>query len=76
MFQDLFDAIPPGLNPNTTGWLIYDENAEKPEPTPIDEFDPFDDFTLVPQDKEPLLDKVDHSISLDFKMDNLGDGAN
>lgn len=49
---------------------------ELPEPTPVEEFDDFDDFTLVPQDKEELYDKVDHSITLDMKMDNLGDGAN
>ena len=68
--------MPPGLNPNTTGWLVYDDKAEKPEPKPLDAFDPFDDLTLVPQDKVPLMDRVDHSITLDFKMDNLGDGAN
>ena len=42
----------------------------------LDEFDPFDDFTLVPYDKMPLLDRVDYSFNLDLKMDNLGDGAN
>ncbi|KAG8528908.1 uncharacterized protein KY384_006597 [Bacidia gigantensis] len=76
MDQDLFDAVPDGLNCNVTGWLVYNNDAEKPEPTLIDEFNEFDDFKLVPYDKEPLLDKVDHSITLDFKMDNLGDGAN
>ena len=74
--QELFDAVPDGLNPNVTGWLMYNKDAEIPEPTLLDEFNDFDDFTLVPHDKEPLLDKVDRSIQLDFKMDNLGDGAN
>lgn len=59
-----------------TGWLVYDKEKELPEPTPVDEFDDFDDFTLVPQDKQKLYDQVDHSITLDMKMDNLGDGAN
>ena len=59
-----------------TGWLVYDDAAEKPEPTLIDTFEPFDDFTLIPTDGEELLDKVDYSFSLDAKMDNLGDGAN
>jgi iron transport multicopper oxidase len=30
----------------------------------------------VPYDKEALFDKVDHSITLDLKMDVLNDGAN
>lgn len=59
-----------------TGWLVYDESKEKPAPKEIDEFDPFDDFTLVPEDKEELYDHVDYSITLDLKMDNLNDGAN
>jgi len=42
----------------------------------VDEFDPFDDFTLIPFDKQGILDKVDKSFTLDLKMDNLGDGAN
>lgn len=68
--------MPDGLNPNVTGWLVYDDSKELPEPTPLDEFDEFDDFTLVPKDGEPLLDQVDHSIQVDMEMDNLGDGKN
>lgn len=74
--QDLFDKIPPSLNPNVTGWLVYDGKKPLPEPTLINEFDPFDDFTLVPQDGEKLFENPDISFNLDMKMDNLGDGAN
>lgn len=76
MDEDLFDDIPDGLNPNVTGWLVYDDTKEKPAPKEIDAFEPFDDFELIPYDKEELLDKVDRSITLDMKMDNLNDGAN
>ncbi|KAI9893282.1 MAG: hypothetical protein M1814_000411 [Vezdaea aestivalis] len=76
MDQDLFDKVPDGLNPNVTGWLVYNSQAPTPEPKLLDDFAEFDDFTLVPYDKVPLLDKVDHSFNLDVKMDNLGDGAN
>ncbi|KAF1947444.1 hypothetical protein EJ02DRAFT_507888 [Clathrospora elynae] len=76
MDQDLFDAVPDSLNPNVTGWLVYDDTKEKPAPKEIDAFEPFDDFDLVPYDKEELLDRVDRSITLDLKMDNLNDGAN
>jgi len=48
----------------------------KPEPLLIDEFNPMDDFLLVPKDGEKLLPNPDYSITLDVTMDNLGDGAN
>ncbi|KAH9870070.1 hypothetical protein J1614_006992 [Plenodomus biglobosus] len=76
MDQDLFDVIPDGLNANVTGWLVYDDTKENPAPKAIEAFEPFDDFTLIPFDKEPLLDHVDRTITLDMKMDNLDDGAN
>ncbi|PSN74991.1 hypothetical protein BS50DRAFT_478175 [Corynespora cassiicola Philippines] len=76
MDEDLFDTVPDGLNPNVTGWLVYDDAKEKPAPKDIDAFDPFDDFNLVPQDGEELYDHVDHTVELNLKMDNLNDGAN
>ena len=74
--KDLFDAIPDGLNPNVSSWLVYDDAAELPTPATVDEFDPFDDFTLVPTDGEELYENVDFSFNLDVAMNNLGDGAN
>ncbi|KAL8704756.1 MAG: hypothetical protein Q9201_002103 [Fulgogasparrea decipioides] len=76
MDEDLFDAVPAGLNPNVTGWLVYDRNAPLPTPAFVDAFEPFDDFTLVPYDREPIFDSVDYSFNLDVAMNNLGDGAN
>lgn len=64
------------MNPNVTGWLVYDDGKDKPDPKELDSFEPFDDFSLVPVDKEELYDHVDHTIQLDMKMDNLNDGAN
>ncbi|KAL9008143.1 MAG: hypothetical protein Q9173_006699, partial [Seirophora scorigena] len=76
MDQDLFDVVPENLNPNVTGWLVYDKAAPLPTPALIESFEPFDDFTLIPYDHEPIFDNVDYSFNLDVKMDNLGDGAN
>jgi iron transport multicopper oxidase len=76
MDQDLFDRVPDTLNPNVTGYLVYDEKKDLPTPAFVDEFDPFDDFTLVPSDGKKIFDHVDYSFNLDVKMDNLGDGAN
>jgi iron transport multicopper oxidase len=74
--QDLFDVVPDGLNANVTGWLVYDNSKTKPDAKLIGEFAPFDDFSLVPYDKEGIYSNVDQSITLDMKMDNLDDGAN
>jgi iron transport multicopper oxidase len=76
IIQDLFDAIPEGLNPNVTGWLVYDDKKDLPAAATVDAFEPFDDFTLIPQDEEKLFDTVDYSLTLDLSMNNLGDGAN
>ncbi|KAK2865188.1 hypothetical protein FQN49_003819, partial [Arthroderma sp. PD_2] len=76
MDTDLFDQIPPDLNPNVTSWLVYDDKKPLPHPKVIDEFAPMDDYALRPTDKAGLYDHVDHSLTLDLKMDNLGDGAN
>ncbi|MCJ1384904.1 hypothetical protein MMC17_008022 [Xylographa soralifera] len=76
MDQDMFDHVPPGLNPNATGWLVYDKSEELPPPALLGNFYPFDDFTLVPHDREALFENVDHSITLNFMMGNLDDGAN
>lgn len=76
MDEELFDVIPDEQNSNVTGWLIYD--AEKPLPTAgtVDELDSFDDFDLRPIDRLGLFPEPDHTITLDVKMDNLGNGAN
>jgi iron transport multicopper oxidase len=74
--QDLFDKVPKSLNPNVTGWLVYDSTTDLPQPALLDAFEPFDDFTLVPTDGEPLLPDPDHSVPLTVLMINLGDGAN
>lgn len=76
MDTDLFDTIPDDLNWNSTGWLVYDSTADNPAMPEVDEFDPFDDFYLVPTDGEGALGDPDLTITLDLTMNNLGDGAN
>jgi len=74
--QELFDAIPDDLNSNVTGWLVLDNSQDLPPPSEVETFEPLDDFTLKPLDKLAALEKVDRTVTLDLKMDNLGDGAN
>lgn len=74
--QELFDAIPDDLNSNVTGWLVLDETQDLMPPSEVETFEPLDDFTLKPLDSMAMFDKVDRTVTLDIKMDNLGDGAN
>lgn len=76
MDTTLFDTIPSTLNWNSTGWLVYDASAENPAMPEVDEFNPFDDFYLVPSDSQSALGDPDYSITLDLTMNNLDDGAN
>ncbi|EPS45448.1 hypothetical protein H072_659 [Dactylellina haptotyla CBS 200.50] len=76
MDQDLFDAVPDGLNPNVTGHLVYDASKPLPAAAEIDAFEPFDDYTLAPLDGEDLWESPTYSFSLEVMMDNLIDGAN
>lgn len=75
-YKELFDAIPDDLRSNVTGWLVTDSKQELSPASDVDAFEPFDDFALKPFDSLAALDKVDRTVTLDLKMDNLGDGAN
>ncbi|KAI1376013.1 putative ferroxidase [Hypoxylon crocopeplum] len=77
MDTTLFDTLPDDLNYNVTGWLVYDEAQPLPDPAIVyDEFEPFDDMTLIPYDNQTLFSEPDKIVELDVIMDNLGDGAN
>jgi len=66
----MFDHIPAGLNPNVSGWLVYDQAKELPAPAAVSDWYAFDDYTLIPHDGELLLADVDHQIVLNFYMGN------
>ncbi|KPI42463.1 Iron transport multicopper oxidase FET3 [Cyphellophora attinorum] len=55
---------------------LFDAIPDGLNPNEITEFEPFDDFYLVPQDKEELLPEPDMQIQLDVVMDNLNNGFN
>ncbi|VTO84015.1 unnamed protein product [Fusarium graminearum] len=76
MDTDLFDVLPEDLNWNVTGWLVYDQQKDLPEPLIVHEFDPYDDMDLVPYDDMARLPEPSKHIELDVVMDNLRDGAN
>ncbi|KAK1985209.1 multicopper oxidase [Colletotrichum cereale] len=76
MDTSLFDTLPADLNYNVTGWLVYDASKPLSPPATLDTFAPFDDMTLTPHDRQPLLPEPSRTVELDVIMDNLGDGAN
>ncbi|KAF5024233.1 hypothetical protein F66182_3690 [Fusarium sp. NRRL 66182] len=76
MDTTLFDVLPPDLNYNATGWLVYDDSADKPAAAAVETLDPFDDMTLVPYDEMEILGKPDREVTLNVMMDNLRDGKN
>ena len=55
---------------------MYDDSKPKPKPVILDEFTPFDDYTLSAQYGMELLKEPDFSFHLDLAFNNLGDGAN
>ena len=68
--------MPPGLNNNVTGYLVYDKSATLPAPRTLEHYRAYDDWTLVPYDEEKRYDNVGKKVELNVAMQDLGDGAN
>lgn len=74
MDQELFDVIPDDLIANSTSHLVYDASKPLPQAREVDEFEPLDDFGLVPTDGQNFLEEPVQSVTLDVEMKNLGNG--
>jgi iron transport multicopper oxidase len=74
----LLDTVPSDLRLNSTNWLQYDASATHPQANIMvsvsSDLDPFDDSTLVPYDRMPLLENPTLSINVDVVMANLDNG--
>ena len=70
MDPTMFDSVPPTLNLNATGYLVY--NTAKPLPSKAPTFASYDgglgvdDFGLVPYDKLPLFKPVTRQVVLNI----------
>ena len=66
MDPSMFDSVPPTLNLNATGYLIYDTAKALPSAAPtFGSYDgAFDDFGLTPYDKLPLFKPVTRQVIL------------
>ncbi|CAK7209550.1 hypothetical protein SCUCBS95973_000478 [Sporothrix curviconia] len=83
MDTTMFDTVPPGLQYNATGWLVYDVRRPLPPPALLasDAFDAgspllLDDAALVPHDAIPLLGEPDVAVELNVNMQTRRDGTN
>ncbi|ODQ66374.1 iron transport multicopper oxidase FET3 precursor [Nadsonia fulvescens var. elongata DSM 6958] len=79
MDDNMLDLIPEDLLLNQTNWLGYNDDKSdyhNADPSLKDLTAPFDDFYLVPHDKQGILPEPDHEIVVDVSMDNLDDGVN
>jgi iron transport multicopper oxidase len=65
----MLDSDPAYVNPDVFGWLVYNDKKPLPTPTPLRTYNTLDDTLLVPQDHEPLLEKVDNQIVLTMNFD-------
>jgi iron transport multicopper oxidase len=76
--SDLLDTIPPDLRLNSTNWLQYNSTAPHPQATinatQSSDLVPFDDITLVPYDRMPLLPEPDHEINVTVIMQDMMNG--
>jgi len=63
-----FDNFPPHLQPNVTGYLVYDDAKPLPAPPALNDFNVIDDFILVPLDHQPLLGNPDQTITLELNF--------
>ena len=71
----MFNTLPAYLNPNVTGYLVYNSDHALPEPLSVSKFKVYDDFKLVPQDQAPRLGSADQTITLAFEFVTI-DGQN
>lgn len=84
--KDMLDVLPTDLYLISTNFVEYSKHADTPKVISgndeeeyeklIESLGDFDDFDIKPLEKIPLFDEPDYQITLDFTMDNLGDGVN
>jgi iron transport multicopper oxidase len=56
--------------PNAYGYLVYNPLLPLPQVYEPASFNPIDDFTLVPYDKEPILSPVSQTITINMIFQN------
>lgn len=81
--RPMLDLVPADLKIISTNYMDYPgATHDKPLPNNKNSFDellemlrPVDDISLVPVDRMPLYSDADYQITLNFSMEQLGDGV-
>ncbi|KAI9444229.1 Fet3 protein [Lactarius indigo] len=75
MDTDMFDKVPPELQPNVTSSITYSSSASLTDSGFVDTYHDVNDTALVPVVIEPML-PVDQTIELEITFDTMDDGTN
>ncbi|KAI0252945.1 ferroxidase [Lactifluus subvellereus] len=75
MDTDMFDKVPPKLQPNVTSSITYNSSASVTDLGFVDAYHNFNDTTLVPVVVEPML-PADRTIELEVSFGTMDDGTN
>ncbi|KAE9369327.1 multicopper oxidase [Stipitochalara longipes BDJ] len=73
--QDMYGGDFDISNPTAYGYLVYNSKLSLP-PVSVPDFDPIDDFTLVPLDKISILAPVGQTITINMVFDDDDYGIN
>lgn len=71
----MFDSVPSYLEPNVTGYLVYNKSAPLPNELIVGAFNTYDDFDLVPKDQQLLLPSPNKVVGISFGFTVI-DGQN
>jgi iron transport multicopper oxidase len=72
----MFDHIPDWAKPDVYGFLVYDSKKPLPAVKPLRDFNVFDDFQLIPRDRQKALTNVDQQIILTMDFERAPDNDN
>lgn len=75
MDTDMFDTVPPELQPNVTLSITYNSSASLTDLGFVDTYHDVNDTALVPVVVEPML-PADQTIELEVSFDTMDDGTN
>jgi iron transport multicopper oxidase len=71
----MFDYVPPWANPDVYGYLVYDPNKPLPPVSPLRTYNVFDDFQLIPKDRQTAFTNVDQQVMITMNFED-DDGIN
>ncbi len=72
----MFDHVPDWAKPDVYGFLVYDSKKPLPAVLPLRDYSVFDDFQLIPKDRQKALTDVDQQIMITMDFERAPDNEN